>query len=229
MGGSQESKMQSVYVLREDCHQFSDKLESLKSKVIAVYESPEGAWKELKKAVRGSKGYISCSLYKKTFESWIKDVEIQGLSLKLMKWDENKFHPENEENSWYVTKYSVIKHEEEEEEEEKKKKGREKNQKEENEKSNKEEEKQEEDEISKMSQICGFITKTLLSFNSSEEEEDVLKHEKEEEEEEKKKRGQEKNQKEENEKSNKEEEKQIGKKEETHEEKTQKDREETPQ
>jgi hypothetical protein len=123
--------MKAVYVLREDCHRFH-KCESWDSTIIAVCKSRERAWKELKKAVRGSEGYVCCWMYEKDFEFWIKDVENQGLPLNLMNWDESEFEPDYEQYekySWWVTKYSILNEEEEEEREEREKKDKKKSNK----------------------------------------------------------------------------------------------------
>ena len=121
--------MESVYVLQEDCHGYY-KCESWDHRIISISETPEKAWKELKKAVKESDGYY---VYETDIESWVKDVEKEGLPLDMMTWDESDFDPDYQEFSWHVIKCEVLKDEEEKKQKnakkEKKKKKRKKEKK----------------------------------------------------------------------------------------------------
>jgi hypothetical protein len=101
--------MESVYVLQQNCHEYY-KYESWDHRLISISETPEKAWKELKKAVKASNYY---HVYEADIESWVKEVEKEGLPLDMMAWDESDFDPDYREFSWHVIKREVLKDEEE--------------------------------------------------------------------------------------------------------------------
>jgi hypothetical protein len=120
--------MKSVYVVEENYHDYGDNNwlygceEEWEHRIVAICETSEVAWKELKKVVLDNKWRHQTD----EVESWIEDVERRGLPLDMMVWpeeeNENVFYPRYPEYSWTVTVHNILNEEQQKLNAEKRKK-----------------------------------------------------------------------------------------------------------